>query len=83
MKLTVRGWHLYRPIEKPTDKYTEVVDDLSEYGLDENGNVIPSAPESVLMNGSKKANVIELNRRQFKESDEDIKQQMPDFMEQF
>lgn len=83
VKLTVRGWHLYRPIEKPTDKYTEVVDDLSEYGLDENGNVIPSAPESVLMNGSKKANVIELNRRQFKESDEDLKQQMPDFMGQF
>lgn len=82
-KMSVRGWILYRPEVKENEHYMEVVDSLSEYGLDPSGEVVPSSPESVLMNGSKKANVIELNRRQFKESDEDLKQQMPDFMGQF
>lgn len=78
-KQSVRGWKLYRPLQKDNEHYMEVVDDLSEYGLDPSGDVVPSAPESVLMNGSKKANIIELNRRQFKESEEDLKPQMPDY----
>lgn len=72
-KLTVRGWILYRPAKKENEHYMEVVDTLSEYGLNEDGSIIPSAPETVLLNGSAKANRAEMNRRQRAIDEQDMK----------
>lgn len=72
-KSTVRGWALYRPEQKDNEHYTEVVDSLTEYGLNDDGSVIPSAPETVLINGSAKANYAELNRRQKEQDEQDMK----------
>ena len=76
-KRTVRGWILYRPVKKDNEHYMDVVDNLSEYGLNDDGSVVPSAPETVLLNGSQKANMAELTRRQRAQDEQDLADMPP------
>ena len=62
---TVRGWRLYKQVEKNDSNFLFTTDCLTEIGLREDGSIIPSAPDSPLVTGGRtRADYAEMNRQQ-------------------